>query len=123
MMDVSDGIDSDLHRIMEASEVGARVEVDRIPVDPHLKRLSNRYGWSAEEIAATGGEDYCLLVTLHPDHYDRVAQAFQARFRRPLVSIGSITEDAQQTLMYEREGTPISFAKQGFNHFGSSEKE
>ncbi len=123
MIDVSDGIDSDLHRIMEAADVGARVEVDRIPVDPHLKPLSDRYGWSAEEIAATGGEDYCLLVTIHPDHYDRVAKAFQAQFGRPLVSIGTITEDAQQILKYEREGMPISFAKHRFNHFGSSEKE
>lgn len=67
MMDISDGIASDLRHIAAASGVGARVDLDRLPVSQELLVCSERYGWDAIETAASAGEDYQLLFTVSPE--------------------------------------------------------
>lgn len=116
MMDVSDGIDSDLHRIMERSNCGAEIQVENLPVSPLLKRVSEKYNWDAFEIAATGGEDYCLLVTIAPESFFQVASQFEIEFGRELFNIGKITKP-ESGLSYVKNGQQIKFGKPGFNHF------
>ncbi|MCF0176320.1 MAG: thiamine-phosphate kinase [Bacteroidales bacterium] len=67
MMDVSDGIASDLRHIMEESGVGARVDVASLPVSDALIRFCGRYGLDIFRLATGGGEDYELLFTMSPD--------------------------------------------------------
>lgn len=64
MMDISDGIASDLRHIMEESGLGASVELWRLPLSDELKSFCALYRLDAEELAATGGEDYELLFTM-----------------------------------------------------------
>lgn len=63
MMDISDGIASDLRHILKASGVGAKVFLDKIPVSDNLKSVSARYALDAISLAISGGEDYELLFT------------------------------------------------------------
>lgn len=63
MMDISDGIASDLRHILKASGVGAKVFLDKIPVSDNLKSVGARYGLDAINLAISGGEDYELLFT------------------------------------------------------------
>ena len=63
MMDISDGLDSDLNHILEASEVDAQIDRNAIPLSLALKRVCARYGWDPLELAVGGGEDYELLFT------------------------------------------------------------
>jgi len=114
MMDVSDGIDSDVRRIMERSQCGAEVHLDRLPLSPQLERSATRFGWDPVEIAATGGEDYCLLATVDSARWPDVARGFEAAFGRPLTAIGSVTESG---LAYLRGNQPAELGKRGFNHF------
>lgn len=116
MMDVSDGIDSDLHRIMERSLCGSRINIESLPISPQLQRLSSKYNWNAHEIAATGGEDYCLLVTIQPDKFAEIAKMFEKEFKKPLYNIGKIT-DEENVLRYFESGKEIIFGKHGYNHF------
>ena len=116
MMDVSDGIASDLRRIMERSFCGAAVEVTGLPTSSALRRTALRYGWNVAEVAAAGGEDYCLLATVREGDFDRVATAFQLAFRRPLVPIGRITAN-DDTLTFLREGRPVRLERRGYDHF------
>jgi thiamine-monophosphate kinase len=67
MMDISDGIGSDLRHILDASGVGAEVFVEAIPLSPALERACARLGWDAAELAVCGGEDYELLFTVDPE--------------------------------------------------------
>ena len=67
MMDISDGIGSDLNHILEASGVGAEVDTGMLPLSPALQRVCAREGWDAVELAVSGGEDYELLFTVAPD--------------------------------------------------------
>lgn len=66
MMDVSDGVASDLRHIMRESSVGACVEVKRLPMSGAFRRVCAAHGWDAEELALCGGEDYVLLFTADP---------------------------------------------------------
>lgn len=116
MMDVSDGIDSDLHRIMEQSRCGAMVELEQLPVSDPLRRAARRYGWPLTEIAASDGEDYCLLLTVEADFFATIAQQFEQQFQRPLFRIGQIAP-AQTGLAYYRDGQPVKLGKRGFDHF------
>lgn len=66
MMDVSDGIAADLPHILEASGVGATVDVQSLPLSPELRRLCASRGWDPADLALCGGEDYELLFTIAP---------------------------------------------------------
>lgn len=63
MMDISDGIGSDLEHILEASGVIAEIDVADIPLSSVLKRTCKRFGWDPLGLAVGGGEDYELLFT------------------------------------------------------------
>lgn len=116
MMDVSDGIDSDLHRIMERSICGADVRLESLPISPQLQRVAAQYGWNVLEIATTGGEDYCLLVTIAPNRFPTIAQEFEKEFKRPLVNIGIIVDKGNR-LTYFEHGKKTELRKHGFDHF------
>lgn len=66
MMDISDGIASDLPHILDASGKGAVIDAGRLPISPELSRLAAEKGWDAYRLAACGGEDYELLFTKDP---------------------------------------------------------
>jgi len=66
-MDISDGIGSDLQHILEASGVGAEIDLPSLPLSPVLQRVCARFGWDAAALAAGGGEDYELLFTCTPE--------------------------------------------------------
>ena len=63
MMDISDGIASDLRHIMKASGVGAVIALDRLPCSPELISVCAGQGWDRYELATSGGEDFELLFT------------------------------------------------------------
>lgn len=103
MMDISDGIASDIKHIMELSHVGADVDLALIPTDYDI-----RY-------ATTGGEDYELLLTIKEDGFDVVAEALHAATGTTLTAIGRITEGSE--LRFLEHGTPTELNLEGFTHF------
>ncbi len=118
MMDVSDGIDSDIRRILERSRCGAVVELDHLPLSDRLRRVCARRGWDPVESACTGGEDYCLLVSVAPDAWPQVRVGFEQAFGRPLHAIGMLDQDAGR-LRYLSKGKPVSLRAGGYDHFGA----
>ena len=67
MMDISDGVASDLGHILDASGVGADLEASSLPLSSELRSLCALKGWDPLPLAAGGGEDYELLFTMAPD--------------------------------------------------------
>ncbi len=84
MMDVSDGIASDLRHILNASGVGAEVDLLRLPLSEELRDICTQEGWDAQKLAVCGGEDYELLFTAAPDEEKKITV--------PHTVIGSIVE-------------------------------
>ena len=105
MMDLSDGLASDLGHILDRSSAGAEVELSLIPVAPG----------SDLRTAACGGEDYKLLLTADPSAADRLAADYLARFGSPLYPLGRIT--ARPGLVWLRDGRPEPLDWHGFEHF------
>ena len=64
MMDVSDGLDCDLKRLVRSSNCGASIETSRVPISDPLVKVSLKNQWDVLKLALTGGEDYCLLLTI-----------------------------------------------------------
>ncbi|HYL61228.1 MAG TPA: thiamine-phosphate kinase [Candidatus Methylomirabilis sp.] len=88
MMDLSDGLSTDLSRLCVASRVGARVFSERIPAVRLPRRLSLSHE-STLELALHGGDDYELLFTVPPGKLRRVPRSFQGI---PLTAIGEVTK-------------------------------
>ena len=103
MMDISDGIASDIKHIMELSSVGATIELEKIPTDYDI-----RY-------ATTGGEDYELLLTVDKEKFEDVARELFATTGTVLTAIGHITEDME--LRWLENGSPTEMELRGFTHF------
>ncbi|MFZ1977798.1 MAG: thiamine-phosphate kinase [Bacteroidota bacterium] len=118
MMDVSDGIDSDLQRIMERSGCGAEIHIECLPISAQLQDTAKKFSWDAVEIAATGGEDYCLLATIDQNDYLAISEEFKKRFNQPLFNIGLIIEK-EPAPRYRKNGKIIELKKHGFDHFNN----
>jgi len=121
MMDVSDGIDSDLQRIMDASCCGGHVQIERLPLSPQLQRISLQQKWDAIEFAVAGGEDYCLLATIDPARYRQIADGFGKKFSRPLTTIGTILKN-ERDLVYTENEKHYELHNHGFDHFAPHAK-
>jgi thiamine-monophosphate kinase len=115
MMDVSDGIDSDLKRIMEKSECGVEIDLQLLPTSREFKKVCARYQWDCAELAATGGEDYCLLCTTDPQSFPGINRGFKEKFGRELYRIGKIKSGNQ--FEYLDQGRRIRLSGHGFDHF------
>lgn len=103
MMDISDGVASDLRHILNASNKGARVFTDRLPLSRELSECCRSRNWDILQLALCGGEDYELLFTISPDSEKRLGLEHYV--------IGEITESPG----IEWEGTSRDFT--GFRHF------
>ena len=103
MMDISDGIASDIKHIMEQSKVGAEIELRNIPTDYDIR------------FATTGGEDYELLVTVAADKFEEVSSALLRATGTTLTAVGVITND--NTLRWQESGQPSELELKGFTHF------
>lgn len=89
MMDISDGIASDLGHILDASGVGATVDTAALPLSPELQAVCQARGWDAVELAVGGGEDYELLLTVAPSSLSAATEALGGK----LFPIGVITSE------------------------------
>lgn len=105
MMDISDGLASDVLHLLERSGAGAEIELDSIPVAEG----------SDLETAATAGEDYKLLFTVAADDAERLAAEFRDRFGTPIHPIGRITETPG--LVWTRNEKPVPLDWHGFRHY------
>jgi len=109
-IDISDGLVSDLRHICELSRVGARIEVDRVPVEPMVKAS---FGDRSLELALSGGEDYELLFTGSTETVEKVKMAASC----PVTVIGEIVGEAGKITLVDRQGNPFHLQKAGWEHF------
>lgn len=116
MMDVSDGIASDLMHILRASGKSATIKMEQLPLSGQLLRMTESHHLNSYELATSGGEDYCLLLTVAADTFEQTAGNFQQSFGRPLHAIGRI-EAGEPSIQWTLNGTATDNPKGGFNHF------
>ena len=109
-IDISDGLISDLNQICKSSQVSARVEIDRVPIEPMVKA---EFSERALELALSGGEDYELLFTARAEVIDRVKRAASC----PITVIGEIVAGKEGVTLVDSQGNPFNLGKAGWEHF------
>lgn len=112
MIDVSDGLISDLFRIREESRVGAVLWEERIPVALPARELARSIGKSPLDWALHGGEDYELLFTASSDKKELLEQ--EADF--PVSCIGEVLEWGKGMVLKNGEGRLVRIEERGYNH-------
>jgi thiamine-monophosphate kinase len=90
MMDCSDGLATDLGHICRESRVGARVELDRLPVDPAAREVAGALGADALSWATSGGEDFELLLTCERASVDALRDGLGRATGTALTVVGEI---------------------------------
>jgi thiamine-monophosphate kinase len=109
-IDLSDGLASDVRHVCEASGVGCRVELERLPVASDTREYLKSLGRDPEVVAATGGEDYELLLAASRD----VARALADESDVPVTAIGEMTAGSEA--LFLRGGEPVD-GLSGWDHF------
>jgi thiamine-monophosphate kinase len=110
-IDISDGLVADLGHICQASEVGAHIDMESIPLHPAAREA---FPAQALDMALGGGEDYELLFTASAAIIDKV----RAKTSLPVSVIGEISADITgQVQVLDSNGRPYVFDKAGWDHF------
>lgn len=109
MIDVSDGLAQDLGHILKASNKGATLQLDQLPIDESLKSLETQKAW---HYALAGGDDYELCFTISPQNYEKL---LRQSLDVPLTIIGEITQ--QTGLLFEYMGETYPLHVHGYQHF------
>lgn len=109
MMDISDGLSSELMHICRQSHTGCRVYEDRIPIDYQTAVMAEELGMNLVTAALNGGEDYELLFTVPLTVHEAVSKLPGVKV------IGHITKEDLGCAMVTRDGTEIPLKAQGWN--------
>ncbi len=109
MMDISDGLSSELMHICKASGTGCRIYEDRIPIDYQTALMAEELNMNLVTAALNGGEDYELLFTVPLAENEKV-QKMQG-----IKVIGYITKPELGCAMITRDGSEFSLKAQGWN--------
>lgn len=116
-IDISDGLIADLEHILEASGVGAVLNIERVPVSPWLRDFmaGDGDGERGQELALTAGDDYELCFTVPPDRAGAVEKALAA-LSCPCACVGVIESEKGLRCRYD-DGREYVLPAGGYDHF------
>ena len=115
MLDISDGVATDLAHLCTASRVGAEILMDRLPVSAVLEEASVELKVKAADWILRGGEDYQLLFTTKPSDEKKLRQLVVEQTGKEIFAVGSIIEGQGVYLCNQNKREEISY--QGYDHF------
>jgi thiamine-monophosphate kinase len=111
MIDISDGLASEIMHICSRSGVGARIYEDKIPVHGETYNTAAEFNLSPATVALNGGEDYELLFTIKQSEFEKV------KYQPDIAYIGYITEHENQAQLITKSGGVVNITAQGWTHF------
>ena len=109
MIDISDGLSSEILHICTQSEVGCNLYEEKIPLDPQVISTCEEFNLDATTIALSGGEDYELLFTISQEDYPKI------KANPNLTVIGHITEKTEGKHLVTRANQKVELTAQGWN--------
>lgn len=115
MMDVSDGLSSELLHICKSSDVGCRIYEDKIPIDYQTAVMAEELNMNLVMTAMNGGEDYELLFTVPLTDHDKVEKL------KGISVIGYVVKPELDAAMVTRDGNEIPIRAQGWNSLAAKE--
>jgi thiamine-monophosphate kinase len=109
MIDISDGLSSEILHLCTQSKVGVELYEEKIPIDPLTFETAREFNLDPTMCALSGGEDYELLFTVDIGDYDKIKNSMDISI------IGHITEEKKGRLMVAKAGTVHELTAQGWN--------
>ncbi len=113
MIDISDGLASEVLHICKASNVGCHVYDEKLPIDGATSMTAIDFNLDPNTCALNGGEDYELLFTIDQKDYDKI------KGNPHMTVIGHITHPSNGIYYVDKNGSAIELRAQGWNHFDS----
>lgn len=111
MMDVSDGLSSEILHICKQSNLGCRIYEEKIPIAEQSKNAAFKFGLDPTACALSGGEDYELLFTLKQEDYDKIT------LNEEISVIGYMAETGEGSKIITKSGNTFDITAQGWNAF------
>jgi thiamine-monophosphate kinase len=114
MIDISDGLASEVMHLCSQSGTGAFIEEGKVPIHPDTERTALEFNLDPITCALHGGEDYELLFTINEKDLDKI------RFMPEVFIIGEMTEASEGVNLHTTGGNIHPITAQGWNHFRES---
>jgi thiamine-monophosphate kinase len=111
MMDISDGLSSEILHICRESNVGCKLYEEKIPISDEMKNAAFKFEIDPTACALSGGEDYELLFTLPQSEYDKLV------FNEQISVIGYMTDPGEGAHIITKGGNQHKLSAQGWNAF------
>lgn len=111
MMDISDGVSSEVLHLCKDSNVGCKIYEDKLPIEEATKRAALKFNLDPTVCALNGGEDYELMFTIKQEDYD------QLLINDEISVIGYVTEITEGCKFISRSGNEHELKAQGWNAF------
>lgn len=111
MIDISDGLASEILHICKASKVGCHIYDEKIPIDAQTSVAAIDFNLDPNTCALNGGEDYELLFTIAQSDFEKI------KGNPHMTIIGHITDAADGVYYIDKNGSAIELSAQGWNHF------
>jgi thiamine-monophosphate kinase len=108
MIDVSDGLSSELLHLCTQSKTGCRIYEERIPIDYQTAAMAEQFNMNVFTAALNGGEDYELLFTVPLSLHEKIEELSGVKI------IGHITDAAEGCALITKDGAEIKLIAQGF---------
>ena len=113
MIDVSDGLSSEMLHICKQSGVGCVIHEEKIPIHQESRDMAMEFAIDPTTCALSGGEDYELLFTVPQEDYEKVV-------KNEMISIvGYITDEAEGAVLQTKQGNKHRLTAQGWNAFNN----
>ncbi len=117
MIDVSDGLSSELYHLAKASGFGFKIEENKIPVHPALVSEAHKLGLSPTELTLRSGEEYELLFTCPASEEKKLLAWNRSRKGAPFTVIGWTVKDHRKVVLTKKTGRAVELKATGYKHF------
>ncbi|MFC5681920.1 thiamine-phosphate kinase [Flavobacterium sp. MAHUQ-51] len=112
MIDISDGLSSEIIHLCKQSNVGCNLYEDKLPLDPQFINVCEEFDIDSTTVAINGGEDYELLFTIPIEDFDKI------KGNPNFTIIGHMTEESEGIHLVTRANTKIALKARGWNPLG-----
>jgi len=111
MIDISDGLASEILHICKASNVGCRIYDEKLPIDAKTSMAAIDFNLDPVTCVLNGGEDYELLFTRNQNDFDKI------KGNPNMTVIGHITHESEGVYLVDKSGSMVGIKAQGWKHF------